>query len=138
MLGDKTKLKEEYAFSSSEDNLSRSSLGLRYHASMSVTCLFRVDSLSWFLLVISRIRLGQAVIVKQFQKLFMAGGSNIIPFLPSVHETIAVVAQVFPKRQPMLQEQGYTQMPLFLGDVEETSVSVPGTCAGVFVSFQKG
>lgn len=70
---------EKHAFSSSEDNFSRSSLRFGYHAGMTVSCLYRVDSLS--------IEQNQARPIRHCEivsKLLglMTAASNMIPFGP--------------------------------------------------------
>lgn len=71
VLGVKTKLLENHAFSSTVDNFSGSSVGLDYDAGMSslYSCIF---------LAIGRIKQGQAITVKFLG--LMAAATNVIPF----------------------------------------------------------
>ncbi len=49
---------------------------------------------------------------------------------------VAQDQRVFPEGQPLSHDQGHAAMPLCLGNVDETLVSVPGSRVGSFMSSQ--
>ncbi len=108
-LGVKAKRKGKCAFSSTEDHLSGRDVGFAN------------------LTTVKRVREGQTLTVKLFQKLLvlMAAASILITF--------GVVAQdhrVFPEGQPISQDQGQAAMLMCLRHVEETMVPVIRPCVG--------
>ncbi len=101
----------------------------------------RLSHIESILSAVKRIRQGQSLTVRQFQRLLglLAEASNVIPFWTVAHETPAVVAQdqrVFPEWKPLSHDQGHAAMPSCLGNVEETLVPVPGCSVGSFMSSQ--
>ncbi len=77
-VGVTAKRKEECAFSTTEDHIPWRGMGLHVDAGAPVTGTYIESILS----AVKRIRLGQSLIVKQFQRLLglMAAASNVIPF----------------------------------------------------------
>lgn len=81
------------------------------------------------LAAVARIKLGQAVTVKQFQRLLilMAAASNI--FWPAVLRLLQWWLRtkgISPRGRPFHMIKVYTQMPLYPCHVEETLVPTPG------------
>ncbi len=98
--------------------------------------LARIESI---LTAVKRVREGQSLTVKQFQKLLglMAAASNVIPFGLLYMRPFAVVAQdqrVFPEGQPVSHDQGHAAMLTCLRHVEETVVPVTRPRVGGSVS----
>ena len=87
----------------------------------------RIESI---LAMVSGIKLGQAITVKQFQRLLglMAAASNIIP-LGLLHmrplQWWLKAKGFFPQGESVPYNKGYAQMPLFPINMEETLVLVP-------------
>lgn len=111
---------------------------IRFFLSASLARLSPAHTESIFM-DIGKFRLGQAVNVRQFQRLLglIAAASNT--FGPFEHETIAAVAQdqgIFPKGQPFLHHLDYTQILTYPSDVEETLVLGPRSCVEGIVSSQ--
>ncbi len=89
---------------------------------------------------VERIRLGQSLTVRQFQRLLglMAAASKVIPLDCCTWDPCSGDSgpKGFPEGQPLLHDQGHAAMPSWLGNVKETLVPVPGSHVGSFMSSQ--
>ncbi len=108
-------------------------MGLNVDAGAPVTA--RIESI---LSAVKRIKLGQSLTVKQFQRLLglMAAASKVIPFglLYMRHMQWWLRTKgVSLERQPLLHDQSHAMLTC-LGNVEETLVPVPGSRVGSFMS----
>lgn len=92
------------------------------------------------LAAVSRIK---AITVKPFQRLLglLAAASNMTLFgllYMRPFQWWLRIKGFFPAGQSFLHDQGYAQMPSYFGDMEETLVSIPGTCVGGVIVMQGG
>ncbi len=90
---------------------------------------------------VKRIRLGQSLTVKQFQRLLglMAAASNVIPFKLLYIRPLQWWLRTkgfSPRGNPYSHDQGHAANLSCLGNVEETLVPVPGSRVGSFMLSQ--
>ncbi len=126
----KTKIKEKCAFSSTEDHLSRCSVGFDRDVDTSVSCSDQFDPLSS-----QESKRRPVTHCQTVSETDGYDGSCVQhdTFRPAVHNSPAVVTQdqrVFPKGQPASQDQGHTAMLTYLRHVEETLDPVTRPRAG--------
>ncbi len=130
------KRQKECAFSTIEDHLPWRGMGLNVDPGTPVTGTYRVHPVSC-----EKNKARPVTHCQTVSETVRAYGSSIQrdTFWTAVHETSTVVAQdqrVFPEGQRLSHDQGHAAMLSCLGNVEETLVPTPGSCAGSFMSSQ--
>ncbi len=109
-------------------------MGLNVDAGAPVTT--RIESI---LSAVKRIKLGQSLTVRQFQRLLglMTAASKVIPYGLLYMRPLQWWLRtkgVSLERQPLSHDQSHAAMLTCLGNVDETLVPVPGSRVGSFMS----
>ncbi len=133
-VGVETERQEECAFSITENHLSWCGVG-----STTIQARMSPARIKSTLLEVRRVKEGQSLTVKQFQRLLglMAACVQLDIYWPAVHETPTVVAQdqgVLPEGKPASHAQGHVAVPTCLRHVETSLVLVSRPGAGTSVS----